>query len=157
MEERIVVADPVADPQGYRRELLERRARERRPGVLVVGGQRRPVLGQHRPRPEPVDQLRVPEVGEELGDRPLPRLGPAADQLVGKAAGALLDRVHGGRQHLAGVVVAQQRQQLPPVALRVRHRVGGDDPLLHPVLLLPTLDPGQPSGDARRRVRAPWR
>jgi aryl-alcohol dehydrogenase-like predicted oxidoreductase len=55
----------------------------------------------------------------------------------GPAISSVATRKLVGRRDLGRVVVAEQGQQLAPVALGVRHRVGGDDPLLHLASLAP--------------------
>ena len=64
-------------------QLRDRRSGERRPGILVVADEVGPVLREDRARPERVGDLGIPQMAEQLRDRPLRRVRPPTEQGVG--------------------------------------------------------------------------
>src|SRR5439155_6282407 len=64
-------------------QLREHWSRECRPGILVVADEVGPVLREDRARSERVGDLGVPQMAEQLRDRPLRGVRPPAEQGLG--------------------------------------------------------------------------
>ena len=94
-----------------------------RPEILVVAGQRRPVVRQNHAQPETADELGVSKVLDHVANRPLAgRLGPPGDFGRHRLEKPL---EHGGGllQHRDRVLVAEQAEK----GRHVRRDLFGED------------------------------
>ena len=80
------------------------------PQVLVVGDERRPVVGQDPPVPAGQDDLGVQEVPQDLDRRPL-ALGGPGPEVIARLADQALELVRKPGDDLRGVTVAEDAEQ----------------------------------------------